>query len=165
MAGRVATDATNLAIVPQSARFPPRILTLRPPQPASAHNSTAPVYAGYGATQYPVPMPHDGRWTQETPYGSGGYTAAGASPPQPSLSPSPVLMNNGRCAPRFDPHLLTAHIAQQGKAASASVLGSGFGGEEWVADSGANFHVTGNPSNGRMLSTPPPGENSLVVAA
>ena len=109
-----------------------------PSQPASAHDSTASVYTGYGATQYPVSMSHGGSWPQETPYGSGGHTSAGASPPQPSSS-SPDL---------FNPHILTAQLAQQGKAVSDSVLESVFaevvgGREVWVADSYATFHVTG----------------------
>ena len=42
-------------------------------------------------------------------------------------------------------------FAQQGKAVSGSVWGSGFvgiggGREEWVADSGATFHLAGNRS-------------------
>ena len=51
-------------------------------------------------------MSHGGSWPQETPYGSGGHISAGAPLPQTSSS-SPDLINNGGCAPSFDPHLLT----------------------------------------------------------
>ena len=79
-----------------------------------------------------------GSWPQETPYGNGGYTPAGAFPPQPSSSSPDV----------FNPHLLAVQLAQQGKAVSDSVLESVFaevvgGREVWVADSYATFHVTG----------------------
>ena len=98
-----------------------------------------------------------------TPYGSGGCTSAGPSPPQPSSSPSPDLANNGRNTPTFDPHLLTALVAQQGKAGCDDFSG-GTGREEWVADSGATFHVTGNPSGLVECKPPPPDRRSLVVS-
>ena len=94
------------------------------------------------AAQYSSPMYYDGGSLQgvaygsggytsagapPTPYGSGGYTSAGASPPQPSSSPSPDLANNGRSTPTFDPHLLTAHVARQGKDGCDEFFGGGTG--------------------------------------
>ena len=70
----------------------------------------------FAALQYPSTMYYGDGWLQDTPYGSGGYTSAGHSPPRPpSISLDP-----------FNPHLLTAQLAQQGKAVSDSVLGAGF---------------------------------------
>ena len=115
------------------------------------------------APQHPS-MYYGGGWLQETPtpYGSGGYTSAGASPPQPSSSPSPDQANNGSFAPSFDPHLLTAQFAQQGKAGSHDFV-RGDKREEWVADSGATFHVTGNPLGMVECFPPSPDRSSLVV--
>ena len=116
----------------------------------------------FAALQYSFPMYYDGGSLQGVAYGSGGYTSAGASPPQPSSSPSPDLANNGRSTPTFDPHLLTAHVAQQGKAGCDDFFGA-TGREEWIADSGATFHVTGNPS-GLVECAPPSLDRwSLVV--
>ena len=70
------------------------------------------------------------------------------------LEPFPDLANNVSYAPTFDPHLLTAQFAQQGKAGSHDFIGVDKK-EQWVADSGAIFHVTGNPL-GLVKGTPPP---------
>ena len=65
--------------------------------------------------------------------------------------------------PTFDPHLLTAHVSQQGKAGCDDVFGD-TGREEWIADSGATFHVTGNPSGLIERTSPSLGRSSLVVS-
>ena len=78
------------------------------------------------------------------------------------LEPFPDLANNVSYAPTFDPHLLTAQFAQQGKAGSHDFIEVDKS-EEWVADSGATFHLTVNPL-GMVECTPsPPGRRSLVV--
>ena len=102
----------------------------------------------FTAQQYPHPLHYGGGWVQEPPPSSDGCSHDQA--------------NDGSCVPTFNPHLLTAHVAQQDKAGCDDFLG-GTGREEWIADSGATFHVTGNPS-GLVECTPPPLGRSLVVS-
>ena len=102
----------------------------------------------FTAQQYPYPLHYGGGWVQEPPPSSDGC--------------SHDQTNDGSCVPTFNPHLLTAHVAQQGKAGCDDFF-LGNGREEWIADSGATFHVTGNPS-GLIECTPPSlGGRSLVV--
>ncbi|CAN0169110.1 unnamed protein product, partial [Laminaria digitata] len=78
---------------------PPHMNIAVPSQLAGAYVSPAPAPGvGYAAAPYASSMSYGGRWLQETPYGSGGYTSAGNQPPQPSSSP-PNLMDNGSSAP------------------------------------------------------------------
>ena len=91
--------------------------------------------------QYIYPLHYGGSCLQESPHDSGGYTSVVAPPPQPS---SHNQTNDGSCVPTFNPHLLTAQFAQEYKDGRSGIFG-GNGKEQWVADSGATFHVTGNP--------------------
>ena len=69
--------------------MPPAHMSLSPLQ-RSRLNGQA-YGTDYAATACPTSMSHGGSWPQDTPYGSGEYTSAGAPPPQPSPSPSPGL--------------------------------------------------------------------------
>ena len=89
----------------------------------------------FAAPQHPSTMYYGNGWLQETPYGSCGFTSARASPPQPSSSPSPDLVNNGSYAPTFHPHLVAEQFARQGKAGSQDFTGVDER-EEWVANFG-----------------------------
>ena len=99
---------------------------------APAHMNVAIPFA---APQHPSMMYYGGGLLQETPYGSGEHTSARASPPQPSSSPSPDLVNNGSYAPTFHPHLVAEQFARQGKAGSQDFTGVDER-EEWVANFG-----------------------------
>ena len=61
------------------------------------------------------------------------------------------------------PHLLTAQFAQKCKDGRSGILG-GNGREQWVADSGATFHVTDNPVGMVECNPPPPDRSTLVVS-
>ena len=58
---------------------------------------------------YPYPLHYGGGWVQESPPSSDGC--------------SHDQTNDGSCVPTFNPHLLTAHVAQQGKAGYDDFLG------------------------------------------
>ena len=121
-----------------------------PPRPAY----DPPAFSFYGgavtsATLF-SPAYHSG-WQHESTYGSGGYTSAGAPPTATSPTSPPDLANNGSDPATFDPHPVTAQVAQQGKPVCDNVLEPGVvsgvhEGEWWVADTGAMYHVTGDPS-------------------
>ena len=57
---------------------------------------------------------------------------------------------------------ITAQFAQKDKDGRSGILG-GNGREQWVADSGATFHVTGNPVGMVECNPPPLGRRSLVI--
>ena len=67
-----------------------------------------------------------------------------------------------------DPHVLTAQIAQpiqypsEMKKTPRDISG-GSGGDEWVADSGASYHVTGDPTGMFDCKPPPVGKERLVI--
>ena len=103
----------------------------------------------FTAQHHPYPLHYGGGWVQE---------------PRPSSDGcSHDQTSDGSCVPTFNPHLLTAHVAQQGKAGCDDFFG-GNGREEWIADSGATFHVTGIPSGLVECKPPPPDKSTLVVS-
>ena len=93
------------------------------------------------------------------PHGSGGSTPAGApAPPHvTSLESSSGVESTYTSNSTLNTHL-TAQCAEPGKNTNDSGLGigvSGAGGrEEWIANSGSTFHVTGDPSG--MVECVPP---------
>ena len=97
----------------------------------------------------------------QTP-GSDGYTATVVPPPQPFLNNSHEQKKDGSCAPTFSPHLLTAQFTQKDKDGRSGIFGD-TGREQWVADSGATFHITGNPAGMVGCNPPPPGRCTLLV--
>ena len=116
----------------------------------------------FTAQQYPHPMHYGGGWVQDAPPGSDGYTATVVSPPQPFSNNSHEQKNDGSCAPTFNPHLLTAQFTLKDKNGRSGII-RGNGRKQWVADSGATFHVTGNPVGMVGCNPPPPGMSTLVV--
>ena len=88
---------------------------------------------------------HYGRgWVQESTSGSDGYTSTAVPPPQSFSNNSHKQKNDGSCAPAFNPYLLTTQFTQKDKNGRSGIFW-GNGREQWVADSGSTFHVTGNP--------------------
>ena len=67
------------------------------------------------AHQYPYPMYYGGGWVQQSLHGSGGYTSAVATSPQPSSNNPHDRTNDGSCVPTFYPHILIAQFAQKDK--------------------------------------------------
>ena len=103
----------------------------------------------FTAHHHPYPLHYGGGWVQE---------------PRPSSDGcSHDQTSDGSCVPTSNPHLLTAHVAQQGKDGCDDFFWGGTGREEWVADSGATFHVTGNPVGMVECNPPPLGRRSLVI--
>ena len=103
----------------------------------------------FTAQQCHHPMHCGGGRVQDSPPGSDGYTATVVPPPQPFSNTSHEQKNDGSCAPPFNPHLLTAQFTQKdkdGHIGNRSGILGGNGKEQWIADSGATFHVTGNPA-------------------
>ena len=98
-------------------------------------------------------MHYGGGWVQKSPPGGDGYISTVTPPPQPFANSSHEQKNDGGCAPTFNPHLLTAQCTQRGNDGRRGILG-GDGREQWVADSGATVHVTGNPVG--MVGCKPP---------
>ena len=114
------------------------------------------------AQQYPHPMHYGSDWVHEIPPGSDGYTISVTPPPQFFLNTSHEQKNDGSCAPTFNPHLLTAQFTQKNKdghSDNSGILG-GNGREQWIADSGATFHVTDNPAGMVGCNPPPPGRST-----
>ena len=110
-------------------------------------------------------MHYGSDWVHETPPGSDGYTTTVVPPPQPFSNTSHEQRNDGSCAPTFNPQLLTAQITQKDKdgySGNSGIFG-GNGREQWIPDSGATFHVTGNPAGMVGCNPPPPGRSALVV--
>ena len=110
-------------------------------------------------------MNYGSDWVHNTPPGSDGYPTTVVPPPQPFSNTSHEQKNDGSCAPTFNPHLLTAQIAQKDKdchSGNSNCLG-GNGREQWIADSGATFHVTGNPAGMVGCKSLSPGRSTLVV--
>ena len=114
------------------------------------------------AQQYPHPMHYGSDWVHETPYCGDGFTTSVTPPPQPFSNTSHEQKNDGSCAPTFNPRLLAAQITQKDKDGHSGILG-GNGKEQWIADSGATFHVTGNPAGMVGCNPPLPGRSTLVV--
>ncbi|CAN0439319.1 unnamed protein product, partial [Laminaria digitata] len=106
--------------------------------------------------------------------GHGGYIT-GAAPAAPAAIPPAVFPtssppepeSSGYSTSMFDAHLLTAQFAHQGKNFCDSGFKSdGFGLSEsdlWVADSGATYHVTGDPTFMFECKPPPVGKGTLLV--
>ena len=106
-----------------------------------AHERGGPFY-------HPYPLHYGGGWVQKPPPSSDGC--------------SHDQTNDGSCVPTFNQHLLTAQFAQNDKDGRSGIFG-GNGREQWVADSGATFHVTGNPVGMVECNPPPLGRRSLVI--
>ena len=117
----------------------------------------------FTAHQYPYLMHYGGGWVQESPHGSDGYTSVVA--PRPQLSnTSHDQTNDGSCVPTFNPRLLTAQFAQKDNDGRIGIFGVN-GKAQWVADSGATFHVTSNLVGVVECDPPPPGGSTLVMVA
>ena len=101
-------------------------------------------------------------WVQESPPGSDGYTATVLPPSQPFSNNSHEQKNDGSCAPTFNRHLLTAQFTQKYKNGHSGIFG-GNGREQWIAESGVTFHVTGNPVGMLGCNPPPPGRSTLIL--
>ena len=121
----------------------PTLTELRPPK----YDSIEAHFGMWRRGRYP--LHYGGGWVQEPPPRSDGC--------------SHDQTNDGSCVPTFNPHLLTAQFAQKDKDGRSGIFG-GNGREQWVADSGATFHVTGNPVGMVECKPPPPDRSTLVVS-
>ena len=114
-------------------------------------------------------MDYGGAWQAGARYGSCGSAPADApaSPCVTSSESSPGVEPTYGSNSGHDPYFLTTQCAHPAKSANDARLGIGvFGGggrEEWVADSGATSHLTGDPSGMNGSEPPPVGRSSLVV--
>ena len=115
-------------------------------------------------------MDYGGAWQSGAPYGNGG-SAPGDAPALPYVTPSESFPGGEptyRINSVHDPHLFTTHCVRPRKNANDSRLGidvfeAGVR-EEYVADSGATFHVTGDPSGMVECAAPPADRRSLEVS-
>ena len=124
-------------------------------------------FGAHAASFNPPPASYDGNWqagAYHEPYRVGGYdptsyapqyVAAAATPYTPSTVYSPYgsqgTAESTHCSSTSDdPHVLTAQTAEPNQYPSEMKetprdLPGGSGRDEWIADSGASYHVTGGP--------------------
>ena len=90
------------------------------------------------------------------------YRSTFVSNRQQSATKQKPADNFNKCFVETHPHLLTAQITQKDQDGHSGIL-RGNGREQWIADSGATFHVTGNPAGMVGCKPPPPGRSTLGV--
>ena len=142
-------------------------------------------FGAHAASFNPPPASHDGNWqagAYHEPYGAGGYdptnyapryAATAATPYAPSTvysqyDPQVAAGSTHSSSTSDDPHVLTVQTAQPIQYPSEMNetprdLSGGSGGDEWVADSGASYHVMGDPTGVFDCKPPLVGKERLVI--
>ena len=143
------------------------------------------LWRAHVASFNPAPTSYDGFWqagAYHEPYGAAGYAptnyapqyvAAAAAPYAPSTVYFPYDSQGAAESTQSrstsdDPHVLTAQIAQpiqypsEMKETPRDIPGVS-GRDEWVADSGASYHVTGDPTGMFDCEALPVGKERIVI--